>query len=44
MAPIVYSSEGDHLRSVLWRETLEEFSFAGVEDILNEVNSDRKEV
>ncbi|KAI0006671.1 hypothetical protein F4779DRAFT_551193 [Xylariaceae sp. FL0662B] len=38
MAPIVYSAEGEHLRHLLWKETLEEFSFAGVEDILKEMS------
>ncbi|KAI0103465.1 NAD(P)-binding protein [Daldinia grandis] len=38
MAPIVYTPKGERLRNLLWKETLQEFSFAGVEDILKEVS------
>ncbi|KAI1474239.1 NAD(P)-binding protein [Daldinia eschscholtzii] len=38
MAPIVYTPKGKRLAATLWKETLQEFSFAGVENILKEVN------
>lgn len=43
MAPIVYTAEGKRLRELLWKETLEEFSFAGVDDILMEIGEESKE-
>ncbi|KAI1763124.1 NAD(P)-binding protein [Hypoxylon sp. FL1150] len=43
MAPIVYTPEGKRLRERLWRETLEEFSFAGVYAILGEIGCESKE-
>ncbi|KAF3065788.1 Short-chain dehydrogenase TIC 32, chloroplastic [Daldinia childiae] len=39
MAPIVYTPKGEQLRNILWKETLQEFSFAGVKDILKEISS-----
>ncbi|XXH01627.1 hypothetical protein Hte_007987 [Hypoxylon texense] len=40
MAPIVYSPEGERLRALLWKETMQEFSFARVYDILKKLNSE----
>ncbi|KAI1378737.1 NAD(P)-binding protein [Hypoxylon crocopeplum] len=37
MAPLVYLTEGERLRNLLWTETLEEFSFAGVDNILKDI-------
>lgn len=34
MAPIIYSPEGESLRERIWKETMEEFSFAGAEEIV----------
>jgi hypothetical protein len=39
MAPIVYTTEGSKISEKLWKETMAEFSFAGVEDILKELQS-----
>ncbi|KAK2607549.1 hypothetical protein N8I77_006213 [Diaporthe amygdali] len=33
-APIIYTAEGEQIAKRLWRETLEELSFAGIEDIV----------
>lgn len=38
MAPIVYADEGKKISEQLWKETMAEFSFAKVEDIINEVS------
>ncbi|KAI0382172.1 NAD(P)-binding protein [Hypomontagnella monticulosa] len=38
MAPIIYSPGGERLGELLWKETLEEFSFAQVEDIIKEIS------
>jgi len=38
MAPIVYASEGKDISEQLWKETLAEFSFAGVEGILEDIS------
>ncbi|KAL4949981.1 hypothetical protein BDW69DRAFT_197642 [Aspergillus filifer] len=35
MAPFVYTAEGEKVAGRLWRETMDELAFAGVEDILN---------
>ncbi|KAL4940695.1 hypothetical protein BDV06DRAFT_17251 [Aspergillus oleicola] len=35
MAPFVYKPEGEKVAKRLWRETMDELAFAGVEDILN---------
>jgi hypothetical protein len=37
MAPLVYSSEGEDIRSELWKETMAELSFAQVDTILKEI-------
>lgn len=37
MAPLVYSSEGQEIRSELWKETMAELSFAQVDTILQEI-------
>lgn len=37
MAPIIYTSEGVELSEQLWKETLEELSFANVETILEDL-------
>ncbi|KAH9887170.1 NAD(P)-binding protein [Xylariomycetidae sp. FL2044] len=37
MAPIIYTPEGERIRALLWKETLAEFSFANVTDILAEI-------
>ena len=34
MAPIVYKPEGQRIANSLFEETLDEFSFAGVKDIV----------
>lgn len=34
-APIVYTTEGEQVAKRLWRETMEELSFAGVQDIVD---------
>lgn len=39
MAPIIYTKEGEKLSEQVWKETLEELSFAHVEDILREVSA-----
>ncbi|KAK0615715.1 hypothetical protein B0T17DRAFT_352521 [Bombardia bombarda] len=35
MAPIVYTSEGKEVAARLWKETMKELSFAGVEEIVD---------
>ncbi|KAI1277675.1 hypothetical protein F5Y07DRAFT_362560 [Xylaria sp. FL0933] len=35
MAPIVYTAEGKQMAQRLWKETMSELSFAGVEDIID---------
>lgn len=37
MAPIVYTAEGREISERLWKETMAELSFAGVENILKEI-------
>ncbi|KAJ2955933.1 hypothetical protein NQ176_g11356 [Zarea fungicola] len=37
MAPIIYTKEGDRISAQLWRETMSEFAFANVEQIINDV-------
>lgn len=39
MAPLVYSSEGQEIRSDLWKETMAELSFAQVEAILKDIST-----
>ena len=34
MAPIVYQPEGQRIAKLLWAETMNELSFAGVSEIL----------
>jgi len=34
-APIVYTAEGEQISKRLWRETMEELSFAEVQDIVD---------
>lgn len=34
MAPIVYTAEGKHVAKLLWKETMDEFSFEGVEEVI----------
>ncbi|CAJ2512841.1 Uu.00g009600.m01.CDS01 [Anthostomella pinea] len=38
MAPMIYTTEGQKLAQQLWRETMDELSFAGVEEIVREVS------
>ena len=38
MAPIIYTDEGRRISEQLWKETMAEFSFAKVEDIINEIS------
>jgi len=38
MAPIIYTPEGKRIGDLLWKETMAELKFAGVEDILREVS------
>ncbi|KAI1328426.1 NAD(P)-binding protein [Xylariaceae sp. FL0255] len=38
MPPVIYSEEGRETSEQLWKEMLSEFSFANVENILNEVS------
>lgn len=33
-APIVYTAEGRQMAQRLWKETMSELSFAGVEDVI----------
>lgn len=37
MSPLVYKREGLHLAKQLYEETLDELSFAGVRDIINDL-------
>ncbi|KAI8962998.1 hypothetical protein F5Y11DRAFT_173117 [Daldinia sp. FL1419] len=37
-AAFAYTSAGEAVREQLWRETMEEFKFAGVQEILDELN------
>lgn len=37
MAPIIYTPEGEEIREQLWKEMLEELSFANVETVLNDI-------
>lgn len=37
MSPLVYKSEGLRLAKQLYEETLDELSFAGVRDIINDL-------
>ncbi|AEO70941.1 f3d6515c-665a-4909-ba2f-dfb0f1fbd9cb [Thermothielavioides terrestris] len=39
LAPVVYTEEGDKISAQLWQETMEELSFAHVEDILRDITS-----
>ncbi|KAK4154502.1 hypothetical protein C8A00DRAFT_14364 [Chaetomidium leptoderma] len=39
MAPMIYTKDGEKVSEQLWKETLEELSFAHVEDILREVSN-----
>jgi hypothetical protein len=34
MAPIIYKPEGLRIAKLLWQETMQELSFAGVEEII----------
>ncbi|KAI0006453.1 hypothetical protein F4779DRAFT_21157 [Xylariaceae sp. FL0662B] len=36
MAPIIYKPEGEEIAKLLWKETMDELSFAGVEDIIGQ--------
>lgn len=38
MAPIVYTAEGQRLAKRLYEETLDELTFAGVKDIVDEIS------
>lgn len=35
MAPLVYSDEAAQITEELWKETMEELSFAGVREIID---------
>lgn len=35
MAPIIYTGEGEAISAGLWKETMEEFKFANVDNIVN---------
>jgi hypothetical protein len=35
LAPIIYTPEGGEILTKLWRETLNELAFAGLQEILN---------
>jgi hypothetical protein len=37
MAPMVYTPEGEEIAARLWQETMDEFSFAGLKEILDTV-------
>ncbi|KAI1131076.1 hypothetical protein F5Y10DRAFT_89387 [Nemania abortiva] len=39
MAPIIYEEEGAKISEQLWKETLDEFAFANVADIIKEVSA-----
>ena len=39
MAPMIYTKDGEKVSEQLWKETLEELSFAHVEDILREIST-----
>ncbi|KAH6691313.1 putative short-chain dehydrogenase [Plectosphaerella plurivora] len=39
MAPILYTEEGKRISDQLWRETMTEFAFAGVEDIITRLST-----
>lgn len=34
-APIIYTAEGEQIAKRLWSETMEELSFAGVQEIVD---------
>ncbi|KAI0486794.1 hypothetical protein F4859DRAFT_466938 [Xylaria cf. heliscus] len=38
MAPIVYTAEGERMAQSLWKETMSELSFAGVEDVIEDLS------
>lgn len=37
MAPIIYTEEGGRISGQLWAETMAEFAFAHVENIINSI-------
>lgn len=39
MAPLVYSKEAESIARRLWEETLQELSFAGVKDVVDNLTS-----
>jgi hypothetical protein len=39
MAPMIYTKDGEKVSEQLWKKTLEELSFARVEDILREIST-----
>lgn len=39
MAPFVYSDEAKVVSQRLWKETMDELSFAGVDRVLEEISS-----
>ncbi|KAI1456432.1 NAD(P)-binding protein [Annulohypoxylon moriforme] len=39
MAPVVYTADGERIRNQLWKETMDEFSFAGVKDIIEDIST-----
>ncbi|OTB08985.1 hypothetical protein M426DRAFT_316277 [Hypoxylon sp. CI-4A] len=38
MSPIIYTEKGKRIAMKLWQETMNEFAFAGVEQIITEIN------
>ncbi|KAL7625719.1 hypothetical protein AAE478_004942 [Parahypoxylon ruwenzoriense] len=43
MALMIYTPEGERVREILWKETLTEFSFAGVNGIIEEIGNGEAE-
>ncbi|KAI1075565.1 hypothetical protein F5B20DRAFT_379308 [Whalleya microplaca] len=37
MAPIIYKPEGEEIAKIIWKETMDELSFAGVSDIIQQL-------
>jgi hypothetical protein len=41
MAPILYTEEGKKISAQLWKETMAEFVFANVEQVINDVGKEQ---
>lgn len=43
MAPIIYTEEGKKISAQLWKETMAEFAFANMEQIINDAGKELSE-